>query len=120
MKKFLLVILLVMLSSFMFLGISQAGECIYIMNIIDNEKGTSTSEYLDSSSVKYSGDIVDFMIYEDDDACEYFEVAWFMEIDCARKMYRVDEGGFGSTKWSSWKSIYPGSFHDTMRMRLCR
>lgn len=117
MKKSLWVLLLAMLSFFMFVGISQAGQCIYIMNIIDSEAGTNTSNYLDSSSVKYSGDIVSFDIYEDD-ACEDWSSVWLFDIDCARKMYRV-AAGFESD-WSSWQSIYPGSFHDTMRMRLCR
>ena len=108
MKKSLLVILFAMLSSFMFAGISQAGQCIYLLSDGD------VYFYYDSSSVRYAGDIVSYVIY-DNDVCEEDEVTTDHEIDCARRMYRVY-----FSDWSEWRSIIPGSTAAAARQKLCR
>ena len=106
MKKSLLVMLLAILSFFMFAGISQAGQCIYL-----GEKS-----YYDSSSVRYAGDIVSYVDY-DNNACEENEFTFATEIDCARRMSRVM---LGFAYWSEWESFPPGSFHDVAWQKLCR
>jgi hypothetical protein len=108
MKKFLLALLLAMLSFFMFVGISQAGQCIYLGYVGDYEF------FYDSSDVKYAGDIVSYVEY-DNDACE--DDGWGMaaEIDCARRMGRIF-----FEDWSRWESISPGSIEDTLRIKFCR
>jgi hypothetical protein len=111
MKKSLLIMLLAMLSFFMFAGISQAGQCIYL--------GSAGNEvyYYDSSSVRYAGDIVSYVEY-DNNACEASEVTADIEIDCARRMYRSKYYGEG---WPEWKSIItPGSPIDVAWQKLCR
>lgn len=77
MKKSLLVMLLALLSFFMFAGISQAGECIYLFS--DNGK----NYYYNSSDVKYSGNIVAYTLYEN--SCSSPADTWYLEIDCAKK-----------------------------------
>jgi hypothetical protein len=105
MKKSLLVMLLALLAFFMFLGISQAGECIYLFS----EKGKNY--YYDSSDVKYSGDIVSYTLYEN--SCSSPSDTWYLEIDCAKRMiFDWDVG--------EWDQIYPGSGDDTTRIKLCR
>lgn len=87
-------------------SVSSAGQCTY-----------ACGDYcLDSSSARYSGDIVSFTVYNED-AREDFDYAWDCEINCARKMFR-DRGLYED--WSSWESIDPGSCEDTMRKKLCR
>jgi hypothetical protein len=111
MKKSLLILLLAMLSFFMFTGISQAGQCIYLGSVEHDVY------YYDSSSVEYAGDIVSFVNY-DNDACEDDYLTIYDEIDCARRMYRSK---FYGENWSEWQStISPGSPIDVARQKLCR
>ncbi len=110
MKKSLWILLLVLLSFFIFLGISQAGQCIYLFS----ERGNNF--YYNPSDVRYSGDIVYYVFY-DDDTCTRNELSFGEEIDCARRMVRAEEWEGG---WEPWRPISPGSFSDRMRIRLCR
>jgi len=105
MKKSLLVMLLAMLSFFMFLGISQAGQCIYLLS------SEGKNYYYDPSEVTYSGDIVSFILYRNECEISPFD-NWLEEIDCARRMIRE----YGR----EWQSIHPGSNDDTLRIKLCR
>lgn len=106
MKKFLLVLLLVMLSFFIFLGISQARQCIYLLS------SEGKNYYYDPSKAEYSGDIVSFTLYEGN--CSSAAKFWDLDIDCAKRMILDWWGGEG------WKSISPGSADDTLRIKLCR
>jgi hypothetical protein len=108
MKKSLLVMLLALLSSFMFLGISQAGQCIYLHTYYGR------SFCYDSSDVKYSGAIVSFVLYGNN-ACKWDEFTADEEIDCTRRMIR-----FYDKDWSEWESIAPGSYDDVKMQKLCR
>ncbi len=95
--------LLAMLSFFMFAGISQAGQCIYLAT----DKGTAI--YYDSSDVFYEGNIVNYYAYDDNTCTAPFNMIY---IDCARRMYReVTE---------EWESIAPGSSFDVARQKLCK
>jgi hypothetical protein len=106
MKKSLLVMLLALLAFFMFLGISQAGQCIYIVS------SEGKNYYYDPSEVSYSGDTVLFTLYEG--TCSS-EAEWYdLEIDCAKRMIFDWWGDKG------WESISPGSVDDTLRIKLCR
>jgi hypothetical protein len=107
MKKLLLVMLVVMLSYFMFSGISQAGECIYLYN------WQGHNYYYNSSDVEYKGDIVSYTLYED--SCSSPTRDWDIDIDCAKRM--IQDWTFGD---DTWKPISPGSGDDTMRIKLCR
>lgn len=107
MKKILLGVLLIMLSSFMFPGISEAGQCIYLYSW----KGSDY--YYDSSDVKYSGDIVSFVLYRD--SCSGSTDSWDLDIDCVKRMIRDIFSPSGD-----WESIRPGSFDDTLRIKLCK
>ena len=110
MKKFLLVLLLATLSFFIFLGISQARQCIYLLS------SEGKNYYYDPSKAEYSGDIVSFFVY-DNDACKLELYTTLFEIDCARKMSRYyDLAGLSS----EWESISPGSVYETLRIKLCR
>ncbi|OGP53401.1 MAG: hypothetical protein A2Y65_06785 [Deltaproteobacteria bacterium RBG_13_52_11] len=109
MKKILLVILVVMLYSFTFLEISQAGECIYLYS------WEGRNYYYDPSEAQYSGDIVSFVLCQDDCSSDVF---WFIEIDCATRMIR--EADFLLFEDTDWESIRPGSYDDTLRIKLCR
>jgi hypothetical protein len=104
MKKSLLVMLLAMLSFFMFVGISQAGQCIYL----------SSGFYYDSSGVKHSGDIVSYVIYATN-TCEKDNTGIDVEIDCARRMERDYY-----SRWTEWQSFSPGSDGDVAWQKLCR
>ena len=110
MKKLLLALLLALLSFFMFLGISQAGQCIYLYSY------EGRNYYYDSSDVKYSGDTVSFYLYKD--KCASSGEWWDLEIDCARRMIR--EYDFFTVEPTDWKPIAPGSYDDTLRIKLCR
>jgi len=108
MKKLLLVMLLAILSFFMFAGISQAGQCIYLLS------SEGKNYYYDPSGVQYSGDIVSFFLY-DNDACEVkLSTITSIEIDCAKRMIFDLWGDEG------WESISPGSVYETLRIKLCR
>jgi hypothetical protein len=127
MKKLLLVMLLALLSSFMFLGISQAGQCIYLGSLVVpkdrllGEDEYTVDFYYDSSDVKYSGDIVSYVEY-DNDACKEDYFATDMEIDCARRMnrhYGIIPNDFPG--WSEWRLIQPeDTSWDVARQKLCR
>ncbi len=106
MKKSLLVMLLAMVSFFMFAGISQAGQCIYLAS------GADYVYYYNSSDVQYSGDIVSYVEY-DNNACKVDALAFPIAIDCVRRIFQ-DESTDG------WESIYPGSPIDVARQKLCR
>jgi hypothetical protein len=108
MKKSLLVLLLAMLSFFMFEGISRAGQCIYLVS------SPRFVYYYDSSSVKYSGDIVSHAEYGNN-ACSGVPV--YVEIDCARRMSRVKLSGHD---WTHWQQIDSGEMIDIIRQKLCR
>ena len=110
MKKFLLVMLLAMLSFCMFVGISQAGQCLYLGSV------EGEVYYYDSSSVEYAGNIVSFVNY-DNNACEDDYLTIYDEIDCAGRMFRSK---FYGEDWSKWESINPGSPIDVARQQLCR
>jgi len=101
MKKSLLVLLLALLSFFMFAGISQAGDCIYLYSYED------INYYYDSSDVEYSGDIVFFYLLEY--SCSSPTDEWFIAIDCVRRMISIDFG--------DWESI---DDWDVVRQKLCR
>jgi len=109
MKKSLLVLLLAILSFFMFVGISQAGQCIYL----DYRNGYSCSE------VNYFGTFVSFVLYTNN-ACEKSKETMSVEINCARQMVRmhgVDEG------WGdhlTWDSIDPGGWPIVAMQKLCK
>lgn len=105
MKKTLLVLLLVMLSTFMFRGMAQARECIYLGSV------EGRNYYYDPSEVQHSGYIVNFIMYEDNCSSPAWE--WFLEIDCSRGMIREELIG-------EWEAITPGSFDDTLRIKFCR
>ena len=116
MKKSLLVMLLAILSFFMFAGISQAGQCLYLGSVHEVSTIGTVDLYYDSSDVQYSGDIVSFVQY-DNDACEEDEFTADDEIDCARRLFRYKFYGEG---WSEWRSFSSGSTCDVARQQLCR
>ena len=109
MKKLLLLLLLAMLFSFMFPVISQAGKCIYLYSF----KGSDY--YYDSSDVKYSGDMVSFVLYKDNCSSSAVEY-WDLEIDCVKRMIRDNSGWVDG----DWEPIRTGSFDDTLRIKLCK
>jgi hypothetical protein len=106
MKKLLLVMLLAMLSFFVFAGISQAGQCIYLFNV------NGKNYYYDSADVTYKGDIVSYTLYEN--SCSTSEKYWDLDIDCAKRMIFDFWGDKG------WEPISPGSGDDISRIKLCR
>jgi len=102
-------VLLIMLSSFLFPVISQAGQCIFLYNWKGNDY------FYDSSEVKYSGDIVSFVVYKgscSSSAVEY----WDLEIDCVKKMIRDNSGWVDG----DWEPIRPGSFDELYLKKLCK
>ena len=112
MKRYLLVMLLTMMFSFSFAGISQAGQCVYRGNIGD------LYYYYDSSSVLYSGNIVSFDSYGNALCKEDISSPRPHEIDCAKRLGR--DRNPKDMKWSSWYSIRSGSPLDGARIKLCR
>jgi hypothetical protein len=110
MKKSLLVLLSAMLSFFMFVGISQAGQCIYLYS------REGKNYYYDTSDVHYSGNIVSFIEYEGNCSSPTAEPE-FIDIDCAA---RVSRGGYEYEAPSAWYPISPGSPDDIERIKLCR
>lgn len=98
-----------MLLSFMFLGISRAGDCTFLYNW----KGSDY--YYDPSEVTYSGNIVSFVVYRGGCASAAKEY-WELEIDCAKKMIR-DNSGLAD---GDWEPIRPGSFDELYLKKLCR
>jgi hypothetical protein len=108
MKKFLWVILLALLAFFMFLEISQAGECIFLYS------GYGGDSYYDSSDVKYSGDIVSYVQYVG--SCTSPKFTFSYEIDCAKRLMRKFEDG----NYTDWVTFYPGSGADIASKKLCR
>ena len=110
MKKILLGILLIMLSSFLFPIISHAGQCIFLYNWKGNDY------YYNPAEVTYSGNLVSFTVYKSvcsPSAPEY----WDLEIDCAKRMIR--EYLFGIDP-GDWESIRPGSFDELYLKKLCK
>ena len=108
MKKSLWVMLLALLSFFTFAGISQAGQCIYL----NYSNGYSCSE------VKYSGAIVSFVLY-DGNVCERSAAILYVEIDCAKQMWRrhqIDEG------WEdpAWYPLRADGWTIVAMRKLCR
>jgi hypothetical protein len=110
MKKYLLVILAMLMFIFVLAGISQAGQCVYYGHVEDSYF------YYDSSSVRYSGSIVSFETY-DNPTCEESITTDVSEIDCARILVRHQD--LDGT-WGSWKPFRPGYPTDTARIKLCR
>jgi hypothetical protein len=109
MKKSLSALLLALSSFFVFVGISQAGQCIYLYNW----KGKNY--YYDSSDVRYAGDIVSFTEYEGSCSSPTSDPE-LIDIDCAR---RVSRGGYVYEERSAWYPISPGSPDDIERIKLC-
>lgn len=116
MKKFLLIILSALLSFFMFLRISQAGECIYLDT---SEDGTNI--YYDPSSVEYSEahyygnegiGIVFLIAYEG--SCSSQAVDFVMEIFCKKREVCYDFDPLDC------EPINPRSPLDTIRIKYCR
>lgn len=113
MKKYLSVFFSAMMFCFAFTEISQAGQCVYLGSAGEN------SYYYDSSSVKYSGDIVSYNDYGNPLCEEDFLTPYVTEIDCVKKMYRSQDPDTG--EWESWKSItVAGSPVDKARTLLCK
>ncbi len=123
MKKSVLVLLLAVLSFFMFVGISQAGQCVYL-----DTDPLGDEYYYDSSSVRYEGNIVSFDLYynaacEADAGDEDHEDAAIppspaaYQLDCARVMARYWDRDKKS--WSPWTGG-PKSWADGVRIKLCR
>jgi hypothetical protein len=118
-KKSVLVLLLAMLAFFVFVGISQAGQCVYFDS---DDWGES---YYDSSSVRYAGNIVSFDLYYNA-ACEADEgdedtyappSPQAHQLDCARGMMRFWDSDKRS--WSPWTGV-PKSYIDRMKIEFCR
>ena len=120
MKKSLLVLLLVVLSFFMFADISQAVQCVFLSS--DDWGG---EYYYDSSSVRYTGNIVSFDLYynatceanKGDEDTDTPPSPSAHQLDCARGMARYWDSDKGL--WSSWEGGSK-SFADRIRIKLCR
>ena len=109
MKKLLWVMLSALISFFMLLEIAQAGECIFLYSGYSGD-----DSYYDSSDVKYSGDIVSYVLYVG--SCTSPKFTFTYEIDCAKRLMRKFEDG----KYTDWVTFYPGSGADIASKKLCR
>jgi hypothetical protein len=115
MKKSLVVILLVLSSFFAFLGVSR-GECIFIRHVNEN-----SDDYYDSSSVRYSGDIVTCDVYVhmkniDETTCQKRGAnPSIFQIDCAKGLVRMYFFG----QWTKWSEV-DSQTSQILRTKLCR